>query len=224
MNKKRIRRYSIYLLFSVVFCGTRIVYAQEDPKPLINATLSGQVIDSLTNEPLVGATVQLQAVTHSVTTDREGRFQFVTGQKLPFTLIVSSIGYQTKIVVVRTSPVVIALSPSSEDLDEVVVVGYGTTRRRDITGSISQIKGEDMNDRPVGNIVAGIQGKAAGIDITSNTRPGGIGSIRIRGNRSINASYEPLYVVDGIPISAAEAAVLNPKDIASIEKIGRAHV
>ncbi|RZF58324.1 SusC/RagA family TonB-linked outer membrane protein [Sphingobacterium corticibacterium] len=217
MNKKRIRRYSIYLLFSVVFCGTRIVYAQEDPKPLINATLSGQVIDSLTNEPLVGATVQLQAVTHSVTTDREGRFQFVTGQKLPFTLIVSSIGYQTKIVVVRTSPVVIALSPSSEDLDEVVVVGYGTTRRRDITGSISQIKGEDMNDRPVGNIVAGIQGKAAGIDITSNTRPGGIGSIRIRGNRSINASNEPLYVVDGIPISAAEAAVLNPKDIASIE-------
>src|SRR5690606_16074731 len=130
---------------------------------------------------------------------------------------VSSIGYQTKTVVVRTSPTVIALRPSSEDLDEVVVVGYGTTRRRDITGSISQIKGEELNDRPVGNIVAGMQGKAAGVDITSNTRPGGVGTIRIRGNRSINASNEPLYVVDGIPISASEAAIINPKDIASIE-------
>src|SRR5690606_40760672 len=172
MNKKRIRRYSAYLLFSVIFFNTPILHAQEDPQPLINATLSGQVLDSLTNEPLAGTTVQLQAVTHSVTTDREGRFHFVTGQKLPFTLIVSSIGYQTKTVVVHTSPTIIALRPTSEDLDEVVVVGYGTTRRRDITGSICQIMGEELNDRPVGNIITCKQGKADGVDITSKAHPG----------------------------------------------------
>jgi outer membrane receptor protein involved in Fe transport len=109
------------------------------------------------------------------------------------------------------------LQPNDRQLDEIVVVGYGTTKKGDITGALSQIKGQDLNDRPIANIVQGIQGKASGVDITSNNRPGGIGTIRIRGNRSINASNEPLYVVDGIPISASEAAIINPKDIASIE-------
>jgi Outer membrane receptor proteins, mostly Fe transport len=191
--------------------------AQQPVSPIINADLIGTLLDARTNKPIAGATVQLDAVTHSVQSDTWGRFSFRTGQKLPFKIIVSHLGYVSDTLVVQRSPVEIKLQPNDRQLDEIVVVGYGTAKKGDITGALSQIKGQDLNDRPIANIVQGIQGKASGVDITSNNRPGGIGTIRIRGNRSINASNEPLYVVDGIPISASEAAIINPKDIASIE-------
>lgn len=211
-----ISTYSVFILFLSCF-SVLDAKAQEGPQPIINASLEGIVIDAGTKVPIEGVTIRLEAVTHTVSTDKDGKFHFVTGQKLPLILYLSYVGYETQRVVASTSPIVIELVPSTESLEEIVVVGYGTTRRQNVTGSISQIRGEDLNDRPVADIVQGIQGKAAGIDITSNTRPGGIGEIRIRGNRSINASNEPLYVVDGIPISATEAAMINPKDIASIE-------
>lgn len=193
------------------------IQAQDVVSPIINADLVGVLLDANTDSPIAGATVQLQSVTHAVQTDVRGRFTFRTGQKFPFRVVVSHVSYRTDTVVIERSPIEIRLSPLDQSLDQVVVVGYGTSKKRNVTGAISQIKGEELNDRPIANIVQGIQGKAPGVDITSNNRPGGIGAIRIRGNRSINASNEPLYVVDGIPISASEANMINPKDIASID-------
>jgi len=187
------------------------------PQPIVNATLQGIVLDRFTNLPLHGVTVQLDGVTHSVQTNERGRFEFRTGQKLPLTILIRYVGYKPEKIVITASPVQVTMEPLEEVLDEVVVVGYGTSRKRDVTGAITQIKGEALNDRPLSNVLQGIQGKAPGVDITSSLRPGGVGQIRIRGSRSINASNEPLYVVDGIPISANEASVLNSKDIASIE-------
>jgi len=216
MKKIDLAQYGHCILLSF-FLLLHISLKAQVSQPIVNATLEGTIVDRLTNKPLQGVTVQLNGVTHSVQTDEKGRFEFRTGQKLPLTIITTLLGYKSETVVVTNSPVQLSLEPTEEALDEVVVVGYGTTRRSDVTGAITQIKGEDLNDRPLTNVLQGIQGKAPGVDITSNLRPGGVGQIRIRGNRSINASNEPLYVVDGIPISASEASVINPKDIASIE-------
>lgn len=204
-------------VFLCVLTITLEVRAQEVVSPIINADLVGTLVDGSSGAPIAGATVQLESVTHAVQSDVRGRFTFRTGQKFPFKVIISHVSYRTDTVVIDRSPTVIRLTALDQSLDEVVVVGYGTSKKRDVTGAISQIKGEDLNDRPVANIVQGIQGKAPGVDITSNNRPGGIGAIRIRGNRSINASNEPLYVVDGVPISASEASMISPKDIASID-------
>src|SRR5690606_15003809 len=109
MKKYGVLHYSTILLF--IFLLTQQAFGQQ-PQPIINATLEGVIIDAVSKEPIEGATVQLEAVTHKVRTDRDGKFVFVTGQKLPFTLIVSVVGYQTKRIVVETSPTVIELSPS----------------------------------------------------------------------------------------------------------------
>src|SRR5690606_24853708 len=114
MIKKRILRYS--LVAALLGSGSIVheVYAQEI-KPIINASLQGTVIDALTKEPLEGVTVQLDAVTHTVKTDRMGRFEFLTGQKLPFKIKVSFVGYVSKELIVSISPTVIELEPSTEE-------------------------------------------------------------------------------------------------------------
>ena len=117
--------YKIYLLAFALFLIHSRIDAQ-DVKPIINASLEGTIIDSLTNEPIESVAVRLDAVTHQVKTDKNGYFQLVTGQKLPFTLIITRIGYQTRTIVVESSPAVIELSPGQEVLEQVLV----TSRRR----------------------------------------------------------------------------------------------
>src|SRR5690606_33094894 len=129
-------QYKICLLFLILAQGA--VYAQQTT-PLINSTLDGLVIDAVTSEPLAGASLQLEGVTHSTRTDNRGRFQFVTGQKFPYTIIVSYVGYKTKNVVADGSPITIELERDATGLDEVVVVGYGTQKRSDLTGSVSKV-------------------------------------------------------------------------------------
>src|SRR5690606_20144556 len=143
MIKKRIHRYSLTLALLGALSALQDVSAQ-DAKAIINASLAGKVIDAVSKTPLEGVTVQLDAVTHSVKTDREGNFQFVTGQKLPFKIRVSFVGYASKELVVATSPATIELEPFTEALDEVVVVGYGTQKKRDVTGSVSSLKEADF--------------------------------------------------------------------------------
>lgn len=86
-----------------------------------------------------------------------------------------------------------------------------------MTGAMARVGSEELNTRPVNNAFEALQGKAAGVDITSSERPGTVGSIRIRGNRSISASSDPLYVVDGVPLSAGGIETINPRDIESID-------
>src|SRR5690606_17147400 len=166
MKYRRVFRYSlpVFLLWVVIMSAR-----SQETKPIINASLVGTVIDSNTKEPLEGVTVQLEAVTHSVKTDRNGRFQFVTGQKLPFTVIVSYLGYENKKLVINTSPTVIELTPTERSLDEVVVVGYGTQRRQDLTGSIAKVNASDVNKIPIASFDAQLQGKAPGVQVLTNS-------------------------------------------------------
>ncbi len=209
-----------------------LVFAQQTPTtPLINSTLRGTVIDAVTGVTLPGAVVHIQGTTHKASTDADGRFNFVTGQRFPYTLIVSYIGYKTREVVVDGSPVEIKLEESVNQLSEIVVVGYGTQERRNLVGSITKVNPAETKDIPAGSFDAQLQGKVAGVQISSNTGvPGETTNIRVRGATSINADNDPLYVVDGVFINTnslqtigtggkatSPIADINPADIESVE-------
>ncbi|MGJ1240956.1 SusC/RagA family TonB-linked outer membrane protein [Sphingobacterium siyangense] len=227
MKKFGVLRYSALVVLFLYAFG--IVQAQE-PKPIINASLVGKVIDATTKEPIQGVTVQLEAVTHSIQTDNQGNFQFVTGQKLPFTLILSFLGYEKKRLVVNSSPAVIELTPASADLDEVVVVGYGTQKRRDLTGSVATLP-DKLLKQPVSSLDQTLKGGISGVQVTQTSgQPGGGVSIRIRGGASIQGGNEPLYVIDGFPVYNQTESTgvgsgtpvnplgsISPTDIESIE-------
>ena len=135
------------------------------------------------------------------------------------TLTFSFIGMETQDIEIGTQTTInVTMLESAIGLEEVVVVGYGTQRKSDITGSVVSVSNEQITARPVNNIFQALQGKAAGVDITTSLRPGTLGSISIRGARSLTASNSPLYVVDGIPImSNSGIETLNEQDIESIE-------
>ncbi len=207
------------------------VFAQVET-PLINSRLEGIVTDSATHQPITGVVLRIKGVTHSVATGPDGRFVFVTGQKLPYTLVVSFIGYKTKEVYATGSPVVIQLSDKVSQLNDVVIVGYGTQKKSDITGSISIIPKDNLKQvsSSVDNL---LRGAAPGVQVTqSSGAPGASASVRIRGGNSITGGNEPLYVIDGFPVyndnstisssAGSGAAVnalstINPADIESIE-------
>ena len=179
-------------------------------------TVSGTVLDK-TGESVIGASVVVKGTTNGTITDFDGKF---TLQNVPDngTIQVSFVGYKTVDIQVKgQSTVKIILEEDTETLDEVVVVGYGVQKKSDVTGAMARVDSEELNTRPVNNAFEALQGKAAGVDITSSERPGTVGSIRIRGNRSISASSDPLYVVDGVPLSAGGIETINPRDIESID-------
>lgn len=228
MKKIGVLSYSLCLLLAL-FC-VQTLKAQET-KPIINAALEGQVIDAETKKTLEGVTIQLDAVTHSVKTDRNGKFQFVTGQKLPFKVKVTFIGYKSQDLVISKSPTTIALTPATEDLDEVVVVGYTTISKKNLIGSVDRVSQQEVKDIPAGSFDAQLQGKVAGVQISSNTGvPGEALNIRLRGATSINANNNPLYVIDGVFLNSeslqtintggkatSPIADLNPADIEHVE-------
>ena len=130
----------------------------------------------------------------------------------------SFVGYKTQDIPAGGKSVFhITLEEDAEILDEVVVVGYGVQKKSDVTGALTQVTEKTIKERPVQNALQAMQGKAAGVQITSNNRPGELGDVRIGGNRSINASNDPLYVIDGIPMTAGSMADVNPNDIESME-------
>ena len=204
-------------------------YAQDQNS---NITLSGVVIDAQTKAPLAGATIHLKNTTHDGLTNDKGEFNFLTGQRLPVTFQVSYIGYkQAEITVNQRTGIVLGLSAANTQLNDVVVVGYGTQQRKSLISSISKVNAADIKDIPQAGVDAQLQGKAAGVQINSNTGTPGDGVfIRVRGATSINASNDPLYVVDGIFINntslqtvstggraTSPIADINPADIESIE-------
>ncbi|MEH6305924.1 TonB-dependent receptor [Olivibacter sp. CPCC 100613] len=230
-TQKRTVRFvpSLISLFFLIFFTERL--AAQQTKPLINSTLKGQVLDSITKEPLPGALVHIEGTTHSVSTDEEGSFGFVTGQKFPYTLEVSYIGYEKKKIIVSESKIEILLTPGFNQLNDVVVVGYTTQQRKNLIGSVTKVNPAESKDIPAGGFDAQLQGKVSGVQISSNTGvPGEAVNIRLRGATSINASNDPLYVIDGVFLNTnslqtvntggkatSPIADINPADIESIE-------
>lgn len=184
-------------------------YSQQIP-------VSGKITNT-SDEPVANATITVKGSNTSVITNTDGAFQINVPSDRS-TLVVSHVSYETvEITVGRQRQFSLSLTPLVGSLEDVVVVGYGTQKKSDVTGAISKIGEKEMKAMPVQNPLQAMQGKVAGVDITSNERPGEIGSIRIRGERSITATNQPLYVVDGIPLQGTGIENLNPNDIESIE-------
>lgn len=208
-NRYRVRMVANFLGVILMLLTTFTAGAQ-------NLAISGQVLDK-SQSPVPGTSVVVKGTSIGTITDGDGKFSLnVPGTKS--TLVFSFIGYSTvEKVVGQQRQINVMLSDDATALDEIVVVGYGTAKKSDLTGALTSISEKQIKERPVQNAVQALQGKAAGVDITSNNRPGEVGIVRVRGNRSINASNDPLYVVDGIPLSAGSISNINPNDIASIE-------
>ena len=183
--------------------------------------VSGRKLDGvITNEqkePLQGVVIEDKKSGTSVLTDASGKFSINVKDK--GTLNISFTGYSSQTVAYteNSNNISISLAIDTKGLEEVVVVGYATVKRKDVTGAVAGIGSKDIKSRPVTNAVQAMQGKVAGVDISSNERPGTVGSINIRGVRSLTASNSPLFVVDGIPLSTGGIDNLNPQDIESID-------
>ncbi|SEN86311.1 TonB-linked outer membrane protein, SusC/RagA family [bacterium A37T11] len=198
----------------VIFLDVNCVTAQVT-QPLINSTLTGKVTDSATNEPLVGATVQIEGVTHLVKTDVDGNYHFVTGQKFPYTLIVSYVGYKTREVRANGSPLNIRLSLDNA-LEDVVVVGYGKQKRTDMVGSVVSVKPEDLKV-PSSNLTTALAGRIAGVIAYQRSGEPGADNANffIRGVTTFGYKVDPLILVDNVEVTTTDFARLQVDDIAS---------
>ena len=189
------------------------------------AIITGKVVDE-TNQPLPGAVVSAVGLANSAPTDANGNFRLTGIPNGTVTLRVNFIGYNTMektLTVTGNTTVSFNMLPSSTSLNEVVVIGYGTVQKKDLTGSIATVTAKDFNTGAITTPEQLIQGKVAGVSITSNSGAPGAGStITIRGGASINGGNAPLIVLDGVPLSPDAIGgvsnpldLINPNDIAS---------
>lgn len=179
-------------------------------------TVTGIVIDK-TGETVIGASVLIKGTTTGVITNLDGSF---TLQDVPTNGIiqVSFVGYKTVSIPVKgQSAIKVVLEEDNETLDEVVVVGYGVQKKSDLTGSVMQVKTKDITSVTANNPIQALQGRVTGVSVVTNSRPGKSPTLRIRGNGSISAGNDPLYVVDGFPLMNGSLNEINANDIASME-------
>lgn len=181
-----------------------------------NHQVSG-IIKTIAGEPLPGVNILEKGTMNGTVTNLDGEFSILVSTPQSV-LSVSYIGYNAKEISVNNqSRLNIILEESIESLDEVIVVGYGTQKKSDITGAIASVESAEINQLPVIGIDQALQGKASGVQITQNTGSPGAGvSVRIRGTGTVGNS-DPLYVVDGLPIDAENVTYLNPGDIESVQ-------
>lgn len=177
-----------------------------------NALIHGMVIDEQ-NEPVIGATIKVDGTTTGAVTDLDGNFTIEAGKDA--TLSISYIGYSTQ-QVKATDGMKIMLKETANDLNEVVVTGYQVQRKADLTGAVSVVKTEGITTSPDADPMKALQGKVAGMTITDTGSPSGTATVRIRGIGSFNSSQDPLYIVDGVPMTTA-LNTLNSNDIESMQ-------
>lgn len=202
-----LRRIAVVCLFVTCYAG---VMAQ-------TIAITGKVQDA-SGEPLPGVSVSVTGSQIGTVTDSNGTY-LLNIPDAESVLKFSYIGYISQNIKVGNQRIInVSLEEDTKALDEVVVVGYGVQKKSDVTGALTHVGAKEIEARPVMNAMQALQGKAAGVDITSNERPGELGDVRIRGNRSISASNDPLYVVDGVPLMSASAIeTINPRDIEAVD-------
>lgn len=205
MNKTTLRASLVSALLFLLFLSAQ---AQ-------NKTITGRITDS-SGSPLSNVSVQVKGTNNGTFTDAKGDYNLSVTSANP-KLVFSYTGMETREVSVGGQSTINAqLQSSSAALGEVVVIGYGTVRKSDLTGSVATVKGEKLLDRSVTNVSQALQGRVPGVEVNYNTNaPGEAARVRIRGISSINSSLDPLYVVDGV--IGVDANTLNPNDIASLE-------
>ena len=197
------RSYKLLLTLLVLLMSTN-AFAQR-------LTATGKVVDAAGLE-VIGASVLEKGTTNGVVTNLDGEFSLSVGQNA--TLVISFIGYKT-IEVKAATNMNITLQEDNELLDEVVVIGYGSVKRKDVTTAVSTVSTKDLDQRPIVSAAQALQGKAAGVSVMQPSgEPGGGMSIRVRGTTSFNGSNDPLYVVDGVPVDNIN--FLSPNDIENL--------
>ncbi|MDN3546923.1 SusC/RagA family TonB-linked outer membrane protein [Mucilaginibacter aquaedulcis] len=203
-NKRIVMLLCWLLLFSV--------HSQAQTK-----TLTGKIVDNNTNEPVPGASVRVKNTSNGTMTDAQGMFKLNVANNA--IIEITSIGYQPiEIKADGNKPLQIKLSSLNRALTEVVVVGYGTAKRSDVTGSVSSLSKERLTQLPVGDVLQAMQGAVAGVNITTGTAvPGQSPSVLVRGVNSINGQTSPLIVIDGIPFENASLSDISTTDVASVD-------
>ena len=204
------------------------VFAQNTQSKII----TGKITSSL-GDPIAGASVQVKGSSVGTSANDKGEFSITVPVARP-TLVISNVGYKAKEVSVKNqSNINIVLEEDKNELSQVVIIGYGSVKKSDLTGSVSSIKANELKAVPVTSFDQAMQGRAAGVQVTQTSgKPGSEASIRIRGTSSINAGNEPLYVIDGLLVSSdggdmttgvtlgpriGALSAINPSDIESIE-------
>ena len=219
---------SVAEVLNKVFKGTDIYYAMEGKNIMLmskakeNSSVQQTenkikgVVKDTNGEPIIGANITVKGQSIGTITDIDGRF--ILEASTNALLQVTYIGYVSQELQVNNrKEITIILQEDAKALEEVVVIGYGTAKKSDLTGSTAQIKPEALTASVVGNALESLQGKAAGVAVFNDNKPGASPSIRVRGSGSITASNEPLYVVDGFPLMDGNISDLNPSDIESME-------
>ncbi len=199
-----------------------------------NKTVTGKVTDSKDGSAIVAASVVGQGTTIGTRTAADGSFKLTVPSSVT-TLFISSVGYASKQVTITGGELKVSLTESSDQLDEVVVIGYGTARKKDVTGAVSSVQAKDFNQGVITSPDQLLQNKVAGLDITSASgQPGAATTVKIRGNNSVRANSNPLYVIDGVPLDGRSARpsagtgfgsspdanplnFINPNDIQSVD-------
>ena len=200
---KRILSFAVMMVL-----GAALAFAQN------TITVSGTVLDEL-GQPMIGVGVVQQGTTNGTVTDVDGKYTVTVprGANIEF----SFVGYATQVIPANQATIDLALEPDNNVLEETVVIGYGVQRKSDVTGSISQVKSEDLVNRSITTVDNGLQGKTAGVQIiTTSGAPGAETSVRVRGFSS-NSDSTPLYVVDGLRTNSSSVSQIDPNDIQSIE-------
>jgi len=235
----KVEKASIEEVLDKLFIGTNVKYHIMDRQIVLSPeyaeqqaeAIHGRVTDS-SGTPLPGVTVVVKGTTQGTITGADGTYSLtnITGDA---SLVFSFIGMKSQEKsVIGKSVIDVVMEEETIGLEEVVAIGYGTVRKSDLTGSVSSVKSEELKKLPMASIDQGIQGRAAGVQVTNTSgAPGGQVSIRVRGGNSLSSSNEPLYVIDGFPIAAGSMAsgyqntslannplaTINPNDIESIE-------
>ncbi len=195
------------LLLFALLLTTASAFAQRE--------ITGRVVDEATDEPLIGASVLVEGTNTGTVTDIDGNYTIVASDG--DNLVISYTGYESQTVAVNPGTTIINVTLSAGLLiDEVVVTGYTEQSRRNISGAVSSVDAEELQTLPSSNVAESLQGRAAGVQVTSSGAPGSPISLRIRGFGTIN-NNNPLYIIDGTPASASSLQDINPLDIENIQ-------
>ncbi len=201
--KLRLKKITLTLIMSMLWM---VGFAQ--------SVIQGSVKDA-NGEPVIGATVKVKGTNSGTVTDYDGRFSL--NAPAGSTIVVSYVGMVTQEMKAGNSPLAITLKDDSQLMDEVVVVGYGTMKKKDLTGAVASVDEKAFADLAVSDISQALSGRIPGLDITSSgANPGDVGSIVMRGHRSFVASNDPLIILDGVTFYGSLNDI-NPYDIKSID-------
>jgi TonB-linked SusC/RagA family outer membrane protein len=203
--KKIFTKLSVLTMVGLLFMNA--AFAQE-------ITVKGVITDGSDKLPLPGVSIQIKGTQKGTTTDATGTYAISAPANA--TLVISSIGYTSREIPVNNQTTInISLSSAAQDLEQVVVVGYGTQRKKDLTGSVSQVKGEELTRQPVQTATQALQGKIAGVQVISSGEPNSSPTVRLRGTGTLLGGANPLYVVDGV--FTDDIKNINNADIISVD-------